>query len=109
MVSNTRGNVGLSLAGGGRAGGSAPAVRGWVGLKTPAGIDTALVAAGVANRASGRFGDYVTIQRYQGCQAFFGATSYAWDESPVIDGSDVNARWVEFGRSGNSQCWANNQ
>ena len=52
MVSNTRGNVGLSLAGGGRAGGGAPSVRGWVGLKTPAGIDTATASApGVSARA----------------------------------------------------------
>jgi hypothetical protein len=109
MVSNTRGNVGLSLAGGGRAGAGGTAVRGWVGLKTPSGIETRLVAAGVANRSDGRFGDYFTIQRYQGCETFFGATSYAWDEAPVLNGSDVNARWVEFGRSGNEQCWADNQ
>ena len=72
----------------------------------PSGYKT--VATGVANRADGWYGDYVTIHPYQTCTKWFGATSYAWNKSPVSltnDGSSVNARWVEFGRQAYEPCY----
>ena len=105
MSSNTRGNLGMSLAFGGRTGGGGPAVRGVVLLRTLSGTSSVFASTGVANRSDGRYGDYSTIQRYQTCRAWFGATAYSWDSSPVDAANDVNARWVEFGREGDLPCY----
>jgi hypothetical protein len=96
----------MSAAYGGKTGGSGIAVQGTVLLRTPTALEARIVASGVANRSDGRFGDYFTAGRYQGCQAWFRATSYAWDSSPVDAPNDVNARWVEFGRFADQGCWA---
>ena len=109
ITSNARGDIGFSLAGGGSLNGGLSAVQGYVGLRTPSGTEVSAVAGGVANQASGRFGDYFTIHRYQGCSKFFGATAYAWDKAPVVDNQGINARWVEFGRFGDTSCWQNRQ
>jgi hypothetical protein len=105
MTSNTRGNLGMSLAFGGRTGGGGPAVRGVVLLRTLGGTSSVFVSTGVANRSDGRYGDYSTIQRYETCRAWFGATAYSWDSSPVDAANDVDARWVEFGREGDLPCY----
>ncbi len=108
LTSNSRGNIGVSATFGGRAGGGGNAARGIVFLKKTAattGLSGPIVANGTANRSDGRFGDYQTIERYQGCTAWFGATSYAWDSAPVDSPADVNARWVEFGREGDLACY----
>lgn len=109
LSSNTRGNIGFSLAAGGNKKGNGSAVQGYVGLRTPTGTEIGMVAGGIANQASGRFGDYFTIHRYQGCPKFFGATSYAWDQAPVVDNQGINARWVEFGRFADAACWQTRQ
>ncbi len=109
MSSNTRGNVGMSLAYGGRNGGGGNAVRGVVLLRTPSGTESAFVSGGAANSPDGRYGDYVTTERYQGCSAWFGATAYSWDSSPVDAADDVDARWVEFGREGDLACYNSSQ
>ncbi|MGH6934516.1 MAG: hypothetical protein ACREEE_19040, partial [Dongiaceae bacterium] len=105
MSSNTRGNIGMALAFGGRTGGGGAAVRGVVLLKTLSPASAVFVSTGVANRSDGRYGDYVTTQRYQGCAAWFGATAYSWDSSPVDAANDVDTRWVEFGREGDLACY----
>lgn len=105
MTSNSRGNIGMSLAFGGRTGGGGNAVRGVVRLRTPSAATSIFVSAGAANRSDGRYGDYVTTQRYQGCNAWFGATAYSWDTAPVDAADDVDARWVEFGREGDRACY----
>ena len=105
MDSNNRGNVGMSLAYGGKNGGGGAAVRGVVRLSTTAGNTSTFASTGVANRSDGRYGDYSTIHRYMGCSAWFGATAYSWLSSPVDAASDVDARWVEFGREGDLRCY----
>jgi hypothetical protein len=105
MASNTRGNLGMALAYGGRTGGAGAAVRGVVLLRTLSGTSSVFASAGVANRSDGRYGDYVTTERYQTCAAWFGSTAYSWDSSPVDAANDVNARWVEFGREGDLACY----
>jgi hypothetical protein len=109
LSSNDRGDIGFSVAAGGKAGGGGSAVQGYVGMRTPSGTEMAVVAGGVANQASNRYGDYLTIHRYQGCSSYFTATAYAWDKAPVVDGKGINARWVEFGRSGDAACWQEHQ
>jgi hypothetical protein len=105
MSSNNRGNIGMSLAYGGRTGGGGAAVRGVVRLKTLDPGSSVFVSTGAANRSDGRYGDYSTINRYQGCGAWFGATAYSWDSAPVDNANDVDARWVEFGREGDLACY----
>jgi hypothetical protein len=107
MSSNSRGNIGMAVAFGGRTGGGGNAVRGAVGIKKSAAAVGSFIttASGVANRSDGRYGDYTTTERYHTCTAWFGATTYAWDSSPVDAANDVNARWTEFGREGDLACY----
>jgi hypothetical protein len=107
MSSNSRGNIGMAVAFGGRTGGAGNAVRGAVGIKKSAAVVGSFIttATGVANRSDGRYGDYTTMQRYHTCTAWFGGTTYAWDSSPVDAANDVNARWTEFGREGDLACY----
>lgn len=109
LSSNNRGDLGFSVAAGGKTGGGGSAVQGYVGMRTPSETEMAVVAGGVANQSGGRYGDYLTIHRYQGCANYFTATSYAWDRAPVINNRGINARWVEFGRSGDAPCWQAHQ
>jgi hypothetical protein len=109
VSSNQSGAIGYSVAFGGKAGGGGPAVRGAVGVLDRFGRDFRIVADGIAMRPDGRYGDYVTIRPYRGCTRWFGATSYAWASQPVDAGTDVNARWVEFGRRADRACWSSGQ
>jgi hypothetical protein len=110
VTANILGDVGITLAFGGRAGGGGSAAQAAVGIDdnftTSFGFGTVfLTAVGVANRSDGRFGDYYTIHRYQTCTRWFGAANYAWDSAPVDNPNDVNARWVEFGREAHLACY----
>ena len=115
VTANVRGDIGLSIAAGGKSGGGGSAVEGYIGIddQVTAGDGTFgtlfRVAAGVANREDGRFGDYFTIRPYQKCDKWFGATSYAWNHAPVDTAEDVNSRWVEFGRDKYLTCYNNKQ
>jgi hypothetical protein len=111
VTANALGDIGISVAAGGRAGGGGAAVRGYVGMddrSTPAlGYFKRLhrSAFGIANSGDERYGDYVTIHPYRPCTRWFGATSFAWNEPVVTDGSSVNARWVEFGKEADRGCY----
>jgi hypothetical protein len=115
VTGNIFGDIGITLAWGGKAGGNGFAARAGVGIDddfTPGlGFFQTVVrtAFGVANRSDGRFGDYFTIHPYQPCDRWFGATNYAWDSAPVDNPNDVNARWVEFGREANLSCYEHAQ
>jgi hypothetical protein len=108
VSSNILGDIGVTLAFGGQAGG---AVQGAVGIDDPftpgVGFFQTLfpTAAGVDNRPDGRFGDYFTIHRHLGCTKWFAATNYAWNSSPADSASDVNSRYVEFGRQKYLTCY----
>ncbi|MPZ58568.1 MAG: hypothetical protein GEU91_19165 [Rhizobiales bacterium] len=113
VTGNIFGDIGITLAWGGRAGGGGSAAHAGVGIDddfTP-GLgffgSVRRTATGVANRSDGRFGDYFTIHPYQPCDRWFGATNYTWDSAPVDNANDVNARWVEFGREANLSCYQN--
>ena len=112
MTGNILGDIGLTIAAGGKAGGGGRAVEGYVGIDDPVtpGVgffqNVVKTASGVANRPDGRFGDYFTIHPYQSCDRVFGATNYAYDSAPVDSATDVNYRWVEFGRESHAACHA---
>ncbi|MEK0085575.1 hypothetical protein [Benzoatithermus flavus] len=111
VTSNVLGDIGISVAAGGRAGGGGLAVRGYVGIddRSTPGVGhfrkLHRAAFGIANGSDERYGDYVTIHPYRTCGRWFGATSFAWDRAPVENGSSVNAHWVEFGREAYRACY----
>lgn len=108
--SNDRGDLGMSIAAGGRTGGGGMAARGFVSISDDfvpgIGIfDTfKLTADGTHNPLEARFGDYFTVRRQSPCGLFWAATNYS-----LLNGnfevSNVNARYVEFGRGRDSQCY----
>lgn len=119
VTSNSRGDIGLSIALGGRAGGgggAGTAVRGAVGIddEFTTGIGffgtVFTTAAGTHNPPPGpasdpapRFGDYFTIHPYEPCEKWFSATNYA-----LLNGANVasiNSRYVEFGRQQSRRCY----
>lgn len=113
VTANKRGDIGMTLGFGGRAGGGGNAVQGAVGIDdefTP-GIgrfNLAGTAAGDANRADGRYGDYFTIHPYEPCEKWFSATNYAWftdADNTVNSAADVNYRYIEFGRRQSLRCY----
>ncbi|MEK7405372.1 MAG: hypothetical protein AAB225_09710, partial [Acidobacteriota bacterium] len=111
VASNERGDLGLSIGYGGKAGGgtTVPAVQGYVGIDddyTP-GVGffgtVYLTASGNRNPADKRFGDYFTVRPYSPCDLAFVATNYA-----LLNGTTtayVNARYVEFVRGQNRKCY----
>jgi hypothetical protein len=110
LGSNSRGELGISLASGGRAGGGGDAARGFVGVDdnatTGIAFTLALAADADYNATIERWGDYVTVRpnrRHSQCQSQWVATSYGLlggNTSP----SHVNARYVEFRSTNDSRC-----
>lgn len=101
VSANSRGDLGLSIAFGGKLGGGGTAARGAVGLDDDytAGISfgtLTLTADGTHNRSDSRFGDYFTVRPHSPAGLFFVATNYS-----LLNGTasaNVNARYIEFGR-----------
>ena len=108
MTSNKRGDLGLTIAFGGKAGGAGSAAQGAVAIDDEfnAGIGFTLlsvVASGTHNRSDERYGDYFTIHPYEPCEKWFSATSYALFGGTGI--ANVNSRYVEFGRNQSKGCY----
>ncbi|HEX8343579.1 MAG TPA: hypothetical protein VF657_02375 [Actinoplanes sp.] len=106
---NAIGDIGISLASGGKAGGLGTAAQGYVGVDdTPAdGIHfgtVSLTASGTHNRADGRYGDYFTVRTNARCTNAYVATNYALLNGNTTS-AHVNARYVEFGSSLDSACF----
>ncbi len=106
---NDRGDFGLSIAAGGKAGGGGSAAQGYVGIddEYTSGVGyfgtVYLTASGTHNRSDGRFGDYFTVRRQTPCGLYFAATNYALSGGTAT--ANVNARYVEFGRGRDYVCW----
>lgn len=109
VTSNKRGDIGISLAAGGRAGGGGSAAQGFVGVddEFTTGIgffsSVALTANGTHNRSDNRYGDYFTIHSYEPCEKWFSATNYARLNGTAL--ANINSRYVEFGRNQSVQCY----
>lgn len=114
---NDRGDFGLSIAYGGKAGGGGSAAQSYVAVDdeyTP-GVGyfqtIYLTASGTHNlnpATGGRFGDYFTVRRQAPCGLYFAATNYALNGGTAV--ANVNARYVEFGRGRDYVCeqgWSN--
>ncbi len=109
VSANEQGDLGLSIASGGRNGGGGTAAQGYVALDdeytTGIGYFGAvfLTASGTHNRPDDRYGDYMSVRNHEPCDLWFVATNYSL--SGGADVSNVNARYVEFGRGRNKKCY----
>jgi hypothetical protein len=116
---NDRGDMGMVLAYGGRAGGLAGCVpnstTGCAAAQSAYAIDDdysagvgfgpatpfGLYATGTHNM--GRFGDYFTIKRHAPCGLVWVATGYGLSGGIAV--ANANVRYLEFGRGRDHQCW----
>jgi hypothetical protein len=103
------GHFALTIAFGGRTGGGGAAVSTGVAVDDDftAGIGAfstiQTTVTGTHNPVDGRYGDYLTITRQRPCGLWFAATGYALVGG--ADDSNVNARYVEFGRARDAGCY----
>ncbi len=98
---NSSGHLGITGAFGGKHGGSGLAAQGFVSVNDDLTTGNAYaplmtVATGTHNRTDSRYGDYTTIVRHQVCPDLWTATAYALNGGAAV--TNVNARYVEFGR-----------
>ena len=107
ISTNDRGNLGISTAIGGRAGGGGTAARGYVGISddfTTLGVfpSVRLTANGTHNRTDQRYGDYFGIHRHNPCGNSWSAMNYALNGGTGT--ANVNSRYIEFGRGRDVGC-----
>jgi hypothetical protein len=105
---NDRGDFGLVIAVGGKAGGSGTAAHPDAFMidefsPGPGGFGLFTLVSGTHNRTDARYGDYFTVRRQAPCGEFFSATGYALSGGTAV--SNVAARYVEFGRRRVEQCY----
>ena len=109
VTANKRGDIGITLAAGGKAGGAGTAAQGYVGIddEFTSGIGVfgtvTLTASGTHNRSDNRYGDYFTIHSYEPCEKWFSATNYARLNGTAI--GNINSRYIEFGRNQSFRCY----
>lgn len=102
---NERGDLGLTFAYGGRAGGGGSAAQGAVMFCELGNCATFFTtASGTHNRSDARFGDYFTIHPHEPCDLYFVATNYALSGGNTLS-SHVNARYVAFGQERARACF----
>jgi hypothetical protein len=106
ISTNDRGDLGMSTAIGGKAGGGGPAARGFVCIMDdpvvgfcPTAIQT---ASGTHNRTDQRYGDYFVTHRHNPCGNSWTATNYALNGGIAV--ANVNSRYIEFGRGRDVGC-----
>lgn len=105
---NARGDLGLSLAFGGRSGGGGRALSGGVAIEdefTPGySLGTVFVTtSGTDMPASQRYGDYLSAKSHEPCSLWWAAANYAFSGG----GNTVNlvGRYLQFGRERDKNCW----
>lgn len=108
ISTNDRGDLGISTAVGGRAGGGGPAAQGYVSIADDfaGGIgffpSLVLTAVGTHNRTDQRYGDYFVTHPHNPCGGSWTATNYALNGGTAV--ANVNSRYVEFGRGRDQGC-----
>jgi len=109
IATNDRGDLGISTAVGGRAGGGGTAAQAFVAIADDfaGGIGffpfLSLSASGTHNRTDQRYRDYFTVRPHNPCGGWWSATNYALSGGTGV--ANVNSRYVEFGRSRDNGCW----
>jgi|SRR6266511_933730 len=110
-TTNDRGDIGMALAFGGKAGGGGSAVASVIIMQDqfspgPGGFSFAFIATGTHNPT--RWGDYLTVRRHAPDGEFFDTTAYALSGGTGL--ANINARYAEFGRGRDEQgylAWRN--
>jgi hypothetical protein len=108
ISTNDRGDLGISTAVGGKAGGGGTAAQGFVGIADDfsGGIGffptITLTATGTHNRTDQRYGDYFVTHRHNPCGNSWSATNYALNGG--LNTANVNSRYIEFGRGRDVGC-----
>jgi hypothetical protein len=110
-TTNDRGDIGMALAFGGKAGGGGSAVASVIIMQDqfspgPGGFSSAFIATGTHNPT--RWGDYLTVRRHAPDGEFFDTTAYALSGGTGL--ANINARYAEFGRGRDEQgylAWRN--
>jgi hypothetical protein len=108
ISTNDRGDLAISTAVGGRAGGGGSAAQGYVGIADDFAGGTGffpsivLTAAGTDNRIDQRYGDYFVTHRHNPCGNSWTATNYALNGGTAV--ANVNSRNIEFGRGRDVGC-----
>lgn len=118
VSANERGDIGMTLAAGGNLGSSCTSLgcnaaqpvvgidddfTAGLGVFGASGANFNIYATGTHNRFDQRFGDYFVIHPHEPCDLWFGATGYALNGGRAA--SNVNARWIEFGRQRDKLCY----
>ncbi|MEO8660771.1 MAG: hypothetical protein ABI693_20035 [Bryobacteraceae bacterium] len=105
---NSRGDLGLSLAFGGKTGGGGPALSGAVAIEdefTPNySLGTVFVTTTGTHMPSGqRYGDYLSVKPHEPCGLWWTAANYAL--SGGTGATNLVARYLQFGRARDQNCW----
>jgi hypothetical protein len=110
VSTNARGDIGLSISAGGKAGGGGSPAQGYIGIiddYSPADLTPGtvyLTAKGLRNRSDGRYGEYYSVRPYSPCDLAWFATNYAlrihpWGPDPI-----PNVRSIFFARGRDWRC-----
>jgi hypothetical protein len=105
VSANMRGDLGLAMAVGGKAGGGGNAVHGDVQIRDDFGNSSlVIVSSGYThNPSDNRYGDYYTVHPNWPCGLYWDATSYSFNGGTA--GSNTNLRYSEFGRARDWKCY----
>jgi hypothetical protein len=107
LGSNRSGDLGWSIAAGGRKGGGGPAARGFVGVDSAAsgGVHFGPLAltADATHNPFNKYGDYFTVRANSRCPRTWVATNYGLVGGNT-DPENVNARYIEFGTKADANC-----
>lgn len=105
---NARGDLGLSLAFGGRNGGGGQALGAGVAIEdeftTGYSLGTVFVTTNGTDMPTGqRYGDYLSVKAHEPCPLWWAAANYAFSGG----GNAVNlvGRYLQFGRERDKNCW----
>lgn len=105
---NARGDLGIVIAFGGRAGGGGPALSAGVGIEdeyTPKyRVKTVYVTTqgtDMPSTTSQRYGDYLSVKPHEPCSLWWIAGNYALTNG----GKTPVGEYVEFGRQRDRSCW----
>jgi hypothetical protein len=104
---NERGDWGLIVGWGGRAGGGGAAIHPDFSIRDDySGFSTHVpFATGTHNPAGStpRWGDYQSVRRHQACGMAWSGTGYAHNGGTGV--ANINARYIEFMRGRDAQCY----
>ncbi|MGH2452904.1 MAG: hypothetical protein ACRDF5_03960 [bacterium] len=109
VTANKKGHLGFAVAFGGRAGGGGSAVTPAAGIADDfTSLTNPLVVffyPGIASTHNPtRYGDYFNIHPDEPCEKWFESTGFGFEGGTTV--TNLDSRWVEWGRNRYQRCWA---